>query len=136
MNNLPTRLARHMLEDHFRARMIDSIDTIDAVATYQKMCLVADKDSAWEATKVWFKPEKRICAEDSPEGKALTAVHALAKQDVLGLAIDAMVVIVNKSGGSDKEKLTAASILNELFGEKESTVAGLADKLVLNLVGK
>lgn len=137
MNSLPTRLARHMLEDYFNLRMLDPVDTVEAVGTYQRMCLCGTQEEAWEAAKMWFRPESRTYLPDSPEGMSLTAVHSLAKQDVLGLGLDALVRIVTRTTGVEKDKIAAATILNELYGEKEITsVSGLADRLVLNLVPK
>lgn len=136
MNKLPTRLARHMLENHFSVRMIDTIDTVEAVGTYQRMSLVTGQSEAWEATLPWFRPEHRTVLENTPEYRALTAVHTLAKKDVLGQAVDCLVGIINNATGSTKEKIAAATIINELYGEKQLTnEKGLADRLILNLGG-
>jgi hypothetical protein len=126
-----------MLEDYFNVRMTDPVDTVEAVGTFQRMCLTGSEEEAWEATKMWFKPQCRTVIKDSPEAVALTAVHRLAKQDVLGQGLDALVRIVSRSGGADKDKLAAATILNELYGEKEITsMQGVTDRLIMNLVPK
>jgi hypothetical protein len=133
---LPTTLGSQLLRDHFAARMDKPVEAKDAVAAFQRMCLVADLEMAMSAVKPWFKPEHQVISENTPEMAACIAVHSCVKQDVLSVAIDAVLGIANSPVGSTKDKLAAAAIINELYGERELiTDAVLTDKLVLDLVG-
>ncbi len=133
---IPTALAKRLLMDHFRARMDDPSDALIAVSEYQRMCLVASEDEALSVIKSHFKPEHRKIT-GAEELAALKLVHATVKQDVLGLAVEALVAIVSSHNGGSKDKLLAASMLNDLYGEKELIQQStLTDKLVVDLVGK
>lgn len=132
---LPTILGKQLLKDHFAARMDDPMDAVDAVAIYQRMCLVGGMEMALAAVKPFFKPSCRVIKKDTPEWAALALVSETVKQDVLGLAMDALVGIVNAGMGSSKDKITAAAVLNDLFGDKQVIQDSvLTDKLVMNLV--
>jgi hypothetical protein len=58
----------------------------------------------------------------------------LVRPDVLGLAIESLVQLATH-GRSEKERLAASVILNELYGEKELVdTNSLTDKLLVNIV--
>lgn len=133
---LPTVLGQQLLLDRFRARMDDPADASQAVAAFQRMALVADLETAVNATKPWFANKNRHIAKDSPDMGAMKLVHSTVKQDVLGMAVDAIIGVMQAGMGSTKDKLAAAAIMNELFGDKQIIQdAVLTDKLVMNLVG-
>ena len=135
---LPTRLARLLIEDHVNARIIKTVDTTQAIASFQRLAVAnAPFETCLGALVLWFAIDKRKIAENSPEMEAIRLSYDLTKQEVLGTAIDAIMHIMDASVGASKDKLAAAAIINELFGEKELIHDSvLTDRLMINLVGK
>lgn len=132
---LPTVLGKQLLIDHFKVRMEKPEDAYLAVAAFQRMAITSTLEDAVAAVKPWFKISNREIAENSPEMAAIMACYAVAKKDVLGHAIDAVMAIMDSPVGGSKDKLAAAAIVNELFGEKELIKDEvLTDKLMINLV--
>lgn len=97
---------------------------------YQRMCLVADETVAMSALRPY------IGAALLPAHKQmLSLIYSMCKSDILSLAVEALVNTAENSR-SDKDKIAAATVVNELFGEKELIKdVKLTDKLMINLVG-
>ena len=139
---LPTLLARKLLKDHISVRMGKPIDVNDALAEYQKMAVVGlDIETCIAALNVWVKPSHQInlnkLPPNAPEYLALKSVFELTSKDVLGCAVDTIMGIMDAPVGSTKDKLAAAAVINELYGEKELIKDEmLTDRLMINLVGK
>jgi len=134
---LPTILGKHLLTDAFKVRMVEPDEVHEAIASYQRMCLVGSLEDAWLAAMVWFRPEHRRIPTTGAEHQALLSVHSLVKQDVLGIALDSLIAVTGSQTGALKDKITAAALINELLGEKELIKNGaLTDKLVISLVEK
>ena len=139
---LPTQLAARLLSDHIKVRCIRPIETQDAIATFQKMAIVGEPiETCIQALNVWLDITKQINLDrlpsGTPEKAALLTVHTLSKKDILGEAISAITAIMDAPTGAMKDKLAAAAIINELYGDKELIKDEvLTDKLMINLVGK
>lgn len=133
---LPTPLAKRLLMDHFRARMEDPSEAGMAVGDYQRMSLVGTEAEALSVVLSYFKPEHRKIS-GADELSALRLVHDTVKQDVLGMAVEALVNVASAHNGSSKDKILAATILGDMYGDKEVMQhTTLTDKLVVDLVGK
>jgi len=132
---LPTELGKRLLVDYFKARMEEPAQAYLAVGDFQRMALVGSVEDAVAVTKTWFKPQHRVIKAGSAEDQAIQLCYKTVKQDVLGLAMDALITVV-QSTNSTKDKITAAAVLNDLFGDKQVIQDSvLTDKLVMNLVG-
>ena len=135
MKQLPTILGKQLLKDMLGTRMEDASDAYLAVAAFQRMALTSDFKTAKAALEPWLVVENRIFSKTEEE--RLQACFDLTKPDVLGHAVDSMMAIMGSANGALKDKLAAAVIMNELFGEKELIKDGvLTDKLMISLVEK
>lgn len=135
MKLLPTMLARQLLRDRFQARMgREGIPSaVDIVAMFQRMCLVTDFDTAVDSVKHFFAVEHRnIGAGDLA---VMRAVYDIAKQDILGHAVDSLLEVMDNRASIAKDRINAAAVINELYGEKQLIKdERLTDKLMINLV--
>ena len=133
---LPTDLGKRLLLNYFRVRMEHPSEAHIAVGDFQRMALVGTIEDALATTVSWFKPEHRVIGKKGEEWTAIELCYSTVKQDVLGLAVDAL-LSVSCDSGSSKDRIAASAILNELYGDKELVSNSvLTDKLVVDLVGK
>lgn len=131
---LPTILGKQLIGDMLKARMEDPTAAYQAVAAFQRMALTADFETSLDSVKPWLLPEHRQF--HSHELAKLKAVYNVTKNDVLGHAIDSMLEMMDGQGAT-KDKLAAAAVINELFGEKHViTDSKLTDRLMINLADK
>lgn len=131
---LPTVLGKQLLGDWAQARCLNEADAYLAVAAFQRMALTTDYETAIEAIKPWFKPQHRRIADKDQE--LLKAVYNITKPDLLGHAIDSIAEAMNNKTGPLKDKVAAATIINDLYGEKEIIKdAKLSDRLLISLTG-
>jgi len=97
---------------------------------FQRFSLVSDYDTAVKAIQPYLS--RKIETSDKV---VLNIIHDLAKTDILGIAMERLMDVVEGSR-SDKDKIAAATILNELYGDKELVAdMKLTDRLMINLVG-
>jgi hypothetical protein len=129
---LPTDLGMTIIGDLVKSRLRETVHTKEAVTAFQRMALVSTLEDSIEAMNYWVKPEHKRWAK--PEKDQLEVAHRLVRPDVLGLAIESLVQLATH-GRSEKERLAASVILNELYGEKELVdTNSLTDKLLVNIV--
>lgn len=134
---LPTEMGKRLLMDHFKARMEEPMEAAIAVGDFQRMALVSTLEETMACTMSWFRPESRVISEGGTEWTAINLCYNTVKQDILGLAVEALVSVASAVNAANKDKIMAATMLNELYGEKELVKREvLTDKLVLDLVGK
>lgn len=137
---LPTKLGRLLLEEVVAER-IETGGTnpspAQVVAAFQRMALVTDFEESLSAVQMYFKEDKRVFPTDGKTMKALRITYDLTKKDVLGHAVDAIMQLMDAPMGATKDKLAAAAVINELFGEKELIKdEQLTDRLLINLASK
>lgn len=97
---------------------------------FQRLSLVTDYDTAIKAVvpHLDVKPSKQHVL-------SLKMIHEISKNDILSIAMERLVDVV-ESSRSDKEKVSAATIINELYGDKDLIKdVKLTDRLLINLVG-
>ena len=129
-NMMPTKTAVNIAMASDIHKLFDNIQTWqEGLGAFQRVCLVADYDTAMRCLAPY------ISAKIDPQQKqALQLIHTLAKSDVLGLAMEGLVHIIQTSK-NDRDKLEAARVLNDLYGEKKlDNDLGLSEKLSINLV--
>lgn len=130
--NIPTSLGMTIIGDLVKARLREPAHDKEAVAAFQRMALVSTLEDAIEAMNYWLKPEHKTWAK--AEKDQLDVAHRLVKPDVLGLAIESLVQMAT-NGRSERERLAAATIINEIYGEKQLVdTNSLTDKLLVNIV--
>jgi hypothetical protein len=100
------------------------------IGIFQRLSLVADYDTAIRGVTPYI--HRKLTPEDST---VFTLLYGMAKKDVLGLAVEALLEVAETSK-SHKEKIAAAAVLNELYGDKDLVKdVSLTDRLIVNLVG-
>ena len=130
--NLPTDLGMRLIGSTVKPRLLNPVHVKEAVCAFQRMALVAELDESVMAMETWLKPSYAMWTKQ--DNVQLEMCHRLVKKDVLGLAIETLVDIATK-GTSNKDRLAASTIINELYGDKELIDTGsLADKLLVNIV--
>lgn len=99
------------------------------LGVYQRLALVADQETCMRAIMPY------ICVKLNEQHKqVLRLIYDMAKSDTLGLAVEALVDTAENSK-SPKDRVAAATVLNELYGEKHLIEdVKLTDKLLINLV--
>jgi hypothetical protein len=128
---LPTKTAVALAQaSHINTLFKDQLLWKQHLGHFQRLSLVADYDTASMVIQPYLA--KNI----DPQSKVvLTVIHDLAKNDVLGLAVEALLDMAETSKNG-KDKLAAATIINELYGEKDLVSdVKLTDRLMINLVG-
>lgn len=102
----------------------------EPLGQFQRLSLVTTFDIAFKAVTPHLdsKPnEQQIIG--------FKLIGEMAKCDVLSLAMEVLIDTV-ESSRSDKEKIAAATVINELYGDKQLVSdVKLTDKLMINLVG-
>lgn len=100
-----------------------------ALGHFQRMALVADYGVAIRT----FVPFIDLKLTDQ-HVQCLKLIHEIAKQDVLGLAMQSLAEVVQKSPSS-KDRVAAAAVLDTIFNtDTKVETNGISDKLVVNLV--
>ena len=96
---------------------------------FQQIALGSDLETCMRAIMPFI--DKKITSQQK---QCFELIHSMAKQEALGMAIGGLVDVVENSRVA-KDRTTAATILQELFGEKQLIESEkLTDKLVVNLV--
>lgn len=133
--HLPTKVAVAIAESAGIDELFEDVQMwTDYLGRFQRLCLVSDYDTAVKALVPHMS--ERVGMEGNHK-TALELIHRISKEDVLGLAVEALVNVTQQTNGSSKDKIAAAAILNELYGDKELiSEETLTDKLIVNLVGK
>ena len=131
--NLPTKIAISIAESAGVQELFNDVQTWrEYLGRFQRLCLVSDYDTAMKA----LVPHLDQALEGNHK-TALSLIHQISKEDVLGLAVESLIDITAKSNGNNRDKIAAIAVLNELYGDKELiSDETLTDKLVVNLVGK
>lgn len=134
--SLPTDLGVRIIGDLVKTRLTRIEYVKESVCAFQRMALAsADIEDCITAMEFWFKPESKKWSK--PEKDRLVICQEITKKDVLGIAIEALVQISAKENGPARERIAAATILNELFGDKELVDTGaLTEGLIVNLSAK
>lgn len=135
---LPTPLAVQLLEDILNPKVMGldgyRTDVRDAVAAFQRMAAVADYETAIVALTSTLKPDERKF--NVFETKLLKLCYDTTKSDLLAHAVDAIMALTDGQNVASKDRLAAAAIINEFYGEKHLIEDGvLTDKLIVNLIG-
>lgn len=129
--HLPTDLGMTIIGNLVKTRLQEPAHDKEAVTAFQRMALVSSLDDAIEAMNYWVKPEHKTWAK--AEREQLEIAHRLVRPDVLGIAMESLVQLATNAR-SEKERLAAATIINELYGEKELIdQASLTDKLIVGI---
>ena len=132
--SLPTDLGIQLIGNLVKTRLTDVRQVNECVVAFQRMALVSTLDDSITAMEFWLKPQHKKWI--GKEREKLDVCHAIVKKDVLGLAIQTLMDMAAKESGGQKERLAAATILNELYGEKELINTGsLTDRLLVNIGG-
>ena len=101
-------------------------------ALFQRMALVTTFEDSLEALQVQLRDIGELTAQDQAD---LALVYKLTKHEVLGLAVETLSDVTQSQLAAQKDKVSAATVINELYGEKELIKDSvLTDKVVLNLV--
>ena len=131
--SLPTDLGIRIIGDLVKTRLTKVEYVKESVCAFQRMALAsANIEDCIVAMETWFKPESKKWSK--PEKDQLIVCQEITKKDVLGVAIEALVQIAAKENGPARERIAAATILNELFGDKELLdTAVLTEGLIVNL---
>ena len=130
-NNLPTELGMQLLGDVVVGHLKDRHTVKEAVCYFQRMALVADVETSIKSMSVWFKDG--FLGFDESQMEMVNMAHETVKKDVLGMTVEAMIDICSKST-TDQQRLAAATMINELYGEKKLTEStGLAERLLVNI---
>lgn len=129
---LPTDLGIRLIGDLVQTRLLEVAYVKEAVCAFQRMALASTLEDSIIAMEYWFKPE---CKKWSETEKAkLQVCHDIVKKDVLGLAIESLIQMAAEDRTNQKERLAAATILNELYGDKELiNTDTLTDRLLINI---
>ncbi len=130
--SIPTDLGMTIIGNLVKTRLREPAHDKEAVAAFQRMALVSTLDDAIEAMNYWIKPEHQKWAK--AEKDQLEVAHRLVRPDILGMALESLVQLATNAR-SEKERLAAATIINELYGEKELVDNNsLTDKLLVNIM--
>jgi hypothetical protein len=129
----PTRTAVALAEASDLSRLFEKpVQWKDGLGHFQRTALVADLDTCMRVVMPHI--DKKLSLADK---QAFQLIHELAKPDVLGLAMEALVEALDRKNSASKDMVAAATVLNELYGEKHLIEdVKLTDKLMINLVGK
>ena len=96
---------------------------------YQRLSLVSEHDTAFKAVAPLLTSKP-----DDQQMLAFKLIGTMVKSDALSLAMEQLIDMA-ESARSEKERLAAATVVNELFGEKQLIEdVKLTDKLMINLV--
>ena len=122
---LPTDLGVRLIGDLVQVRLLEVAYVKECVCAFQRMALASDSlDDCITAMEYWMKPEYRKWSD--PEKAKLQVCKDIVKKDVLGIATE------TRTG--QKERLAAATILNELYGDHELiNTDSLTDRLLVNI---
>lgn len=136
LTSLPTDLGIRIIGDLVKTRLTKVEYVKESVCAFQRMALAsADIDDCITAMEFWFKPENTKWSK--VEKDRLIVCQEITKKDILGIAIEALVQIAAKENSPTRERIAAATILNELFGDKELVDTGaLTEGLIVNLGAK
>ncbi len=130
--SLPTELGIRLIGDMIHTRLEDYTHISECVAAFQRMALASDLDDSIIAMDYGFKVQHKKWSD--PERAKLQVCHDIVKKDVLGLAIESLIHMAGETRTNQKERLAAATILNELFGDKELiNTDTLTDRLLINI---
>jgi len=100
----------------------------NALEAFQRMSLVSDYEDCIKVfvTYIDYKLELK-------HTNCLKNIYNMSKKDVLSIAMDNLLTVCER--GNSKDKIAAATVINELFGEKHLIEdVKLTDKLMINLV--
>lgn len=130
---LPTDLGIRLIGDLVQVRLLEAAYVKECVCAFQRMALASDNlDDCITAMEYWFKPEHKKWADT--ERAKLQVCKDIVKKDVLGIAIESLIQMAANDRGNQKERLAAATILNELYGDHELIQTdSLTDRLLINL---
>lgn len=129
---LPTDLGIRLIGDLIQTRLADTVYVKEAVCAFQRMALASTLEDSIIAMDYWFKPEHKTWSDI--EKQKLQVCHDIVQKDVLGLAIESLIQMAACDRGNQKERLAAATILNELYGDKELiNTDTLTDRLLVNI---
>jgi len=130
---LPTELGVRLIGDLVHTRLEDMTHISECVAAFQRMALASDSlDDCIIAMDYWFHVQHKKWSE--VEKAKLQVCKDIVKKDVLGMAIEALVSMAGETRGNQKERLAAATILNELYGDHELiNTDSLTDRLLVNI---
>ena len=129
---LPTELGIRLIGELIHVRLEDPTHTSECVAAFQRMALASTLDDSIIAMDYWFKVQHKKWSE--PEKAKLQVCHEMVKKDVLGMAIESLIQMAGETRTNQKERLAAATILNELYGDKELiNTDTLTDRLLINI---
>lgn len=128
----PTKIAESLVTASDINKLFENkFDWKIPIGQFQRLALVADFDTAFKCLNPHIngKPSEQ-------QRLGLSLIHEMAKSDVLSIAMERLVDTVETTR-SDKERVAAATILNELFGDKELIKdVKLTDRLIINTVGE
>lgn len=139
MNTLPTKLAVELAKASDLSKVLrkgnegqtPSVIRNFALAAFQQMALAGDLDDCMRAIAPYLGGKL-----NQQHKQCLELIFTLTRKDVLGQAVEGLMEVATNSRNS-KDKVTAATILHELYGEKQLiNEESLTDKLVVNLVSK
>ncbi len=130
---LPTDLGMRMIGDLIQTRLRNEQHVKEAVCAFQRMALAdGELPECITAMEYWFKPEHKKWAK--VEEDKLQLCKDIVKKDVLGIAMEALMQIATKDTGPAKERLQAATVLNEIYGDNTVTAEGtLSERLVVQI---
>ena len=98
---------------------------------FQRLSMVTDYDMAFKAVAPHLTGKP-----DEQQVIGFKLIHDITKHDCLSIAMEQLVETVETSR-SDREKIAAATVINELYGDKELVKdIKLTDRLMINLVGE
>lgn len=100
-----------------------------SLGTFQRLSLVTDFDTCMKALMPAVQTKL-----NHQHKQVLHMIYDMAKADVMGLAVEALVDVASGKYVT-KDKIAAATVLNELYGEKQLIEdVKITDKLMINLV--
>jgi hypothetical protein len=130
--SLPTDLGIRLIGDLIHTRLEDPTHVKECVAAFQRMALASTLEDSIIAMDYWFKVQHKKWSD--LEKQKLQVCHDIVQKDVLGLAIESLIQMAAETRGNQKERLAAATILNELYGDKELiNTDTLTDRLLVNI---
>jgi len=128
----PTRTAVDLANASDLDKVIDKPHNFRiGLGIYQRLALVSDQETCMRAIMPY------ICEKLTQQHQqVLKLIYDMAKSDTLGIAVESLVDTAENSK-SPKDRVAAATVINELYGEKHLIEdVKLTDKLLINLVGK
>ena len=136
---LPTELGRTIFKQLSPGFNYKQINVLGAL--YQRFCIVTEFDDAIDSLALVAKARLKDDQDQSfteftdSDLMLLRVLYTQSKNDILGLALEALADVTQTALASQKDKVAAATVINDLYGEKELVRdSTLTDKVVLNLV--